>query len=65
MLATRSGEPLQWEKPPLVSATYKTQRWRKYLDNLTTEQHGMHRIWSTNYEDWIAKHIDPKIRAVP
>lgn len=42
-------KPLPWEKPALVSATYKTQRWRKYLDNLTTEPYGMHRIHFANW----------------
>jgi len=33
------GHPIPWDKPQLVSATYLTQRWRKYLDNLTTDQY--------------------------
>ncbi len=42
-------QPLPWKKPALVSATYKTQRWRKYLDNLTTEPYGLHRIHFANW----------------
>ena len=42
-------EPLPLDKPPVVSATYKTQRWRKYLDNLTTEPFGLHRIYFVNW----------------
>lgn len=30
----RGGAPLEWKKPPLVSLTYRDQRWRKYLENL-------------------------------
>ncbi|HUG68766.1 MAG TPA: HTTM domain-containing protein [Pirellulaceae bacterium] len=45
-------EPLPWSKPPLVSATYHTQRWRKYLDNLTTESYAAHRMY---FCEWLAR----------
>lgn len=45
-------EPLPWSKPPLVSATYRTQRWRKYLDNLTTEGYAAHRMY---FCEWLAR----------
>ncbi len=45
-------QPLPWEKPSLVSATYHTQRWRKYLDNLTTEMFAPHRMYLC---DWLAR----------
>ena len=44
------GQPLPWDKPPLVSATYLSQRWRKYLDNLTVDVHGPHRMY---FADWL------------
>lgn len=30
--------PVAWTRPPLVSATYRNTRWRKYLLNLTEER---------------------------
>ena len=45
-------EPLPWSKPVLVSATYHTQRWRKYLDNLTTESYAAHRMY---FCEWLAR----------
>ena len=45
-------EPLPWSKPAVVSAAYHTQRWRKYLDNLTTEQHAAHRLY---FCEWLAR----------
>ncbi|MEO8493670.1 MAG: HTTM domain-containing protein [Planctomycetota bacterium] len=45
-------EPLPWAKPPLVSATYHTQRWRKYLDNLTTDSYAAHRMY---FCEWLAR----------
>jgi hypothetical protein len=30
----RDGAPLTWDKPPLVSATYKNEHWRKYMMNI-------------------------------
>ena len=51
-------EPLPWEKPQVVSATYLTQRWRKYLDNLTLDECGMHRMYFANWlqRRWGWKH---------
>ncbi|MDA1051838.1 MAG: HTTM domain-containing protein [Planctomycetota bacterium] len=45
-------EPLPWSKPSLVSATYRTQRWRKYLDNLTTDRYAAHRMY---FCEWLAR----------
>lgn len=30
----KDGAPLTWDKPPLLSATYKNDRWRSYMINL-------------------------------
>jgi hypothetical protein len=56
----RFDEPLPWAKPPLVSATYRTQRWRKYLDNLTTEDHAVHRMYFCAWlaRRWNEQHAD-------
>jgi hypothetical protein len=43
------GDPLPWSKPRLVSALFHTQRWRKYLDNLTTEPYALHRMYFANW----------------
>lgn len=45
-------EPLPWSKPALVSATYRTQRWRKYLDNLTTDSYWAHHPY---FCEWLAR----------
>ncbi len=45
-------DPLPWDKPALVSATFRSQRWRKYLDNLTTEGYGAYRMY---FCDWLAR----------
>lgn len=29
-----NGNPLSWEKPPIISATYKNDRWRLFMMNL-------------------------------
>ena len=38
----RDGAPVTYEKPALVSRTYKDQRWQKYMMNL----------WKTSYKDY-------------
>jgi hypothetical protein len=45
-------EPLPWDKPELVSSTYLTQRWRKYLDNVTTNDYAEHTLY---FCDWLAQ----------
>ncbi|MEM1296275.1 MAG: hypothetical protein AAGH89_12985, partial [Verrucomicrobiota bacterium] len=39
----RTKERVTWQKPELVSSTYKNQRWRKYLMNLRLKKHHEHR----------------------
>lgn len=34
------GQPVSWKKPPLLSATYKNDRWRSYMMNLFLEEEG-------------------------
>lgn len=33
-----NGSPVSWEKPPLLSATYKNERWRLYMMNLFDDE---------------------------
>ena len=49
--------PLPWQKPELVSQTYHSQRWRKYLDNLTTEPYALHRM---HFANWLASRWNDK-----
>ncbi len=44
--------PLPWDKPRLVSDTYVSQRWRKYLDNLTTDAYALRRL---NFCEWLGR----------
>lgn len=39
----RDGMPVNWQKPKLVSAMYKNQRWRKYMMNLRKKRFKRHR----------------------
>lgn len=43
---------LPWDKPKLVSATYVSQRWRKYLDNLTTDPYALRRL---DFCEWLGR----------
>lgn len=36
----KDGQPVSWKKPPLLSATYKNDRWRSYMMNLILEEDG-------------------------
>ena len=40
---------LTWEKPDLVSSTYLSQRWRKYLMNIVQKEHKKHRLYYGRY----------------
>ena len=44
-----TGRPVTWEKPPLVSATYRNERWRKYLMNLWTDDYSRYRPFYAQY----------------
>jgi len=35
----RDGQPLQWDKPALISAMFKNDRWRAYMMNLFFDKH--------------------------
>jgi vitamin K-dependent gamma-carboxylase-like protein len=52
------GGAVRWEKPPLVSAAYRNQRWRKYLRLLTKEKYSGYRTYFAHYlcAQWNARH---------
>jgi hypothetical protein len=54
----RDGAAVSWDKPELVSATYKNTRWRKYLLNLWRKDHASHRSLYASYlcRDWNSRH---------
>jgi len=53
----KKGE-VSFEKPELVSATYKNQRWRKYMMNLWSKNNREHRLYYGKYicRNWNSKH---------
>jgi hypothetical protein len=51
----RDGQPLNWRKPELVSATYKNERWRKYLMNLA---HSDYMRYRAHYLEYLCREWD-------
>lgn len=49
------GQPLPWAKPPLVSATFPTSRWRRYLDSVAVDNYAYHRQFLA---DWLQRRWD-------
>jgi hypothetical protein len=56
----RDGASVVWEKPELVSALYQSERWRKYMMNLWSEECVPERTHYLQYlrRDWDARHRD-------
>ncbi len=54
----RGGQPVTWEKPASVAATYKNYRWRKYMMNLWLKSHERQRPYYAQYlcRDWNSRH---------
>jgi hypothetical protein len=54
----QDGRAVRWEKPALVSATYKNQRWRKYLRNISKKKNRRHRLYFAQYlcREWNTRH---------
>ncbi|MEM7011186.1 MAG: HTTM domain-containing protein [Verrucomicrobiota bacterium] len=54
-----TGEPVHYDKPELVSATYKNQRWRKYMMNLRNKRYQKNRepIAKWMMDQWNAEHF--------
>jgi len=44
-----TGKGVMWAKPELVSATYKNERWRKYLMNLANGEYSRYRPYYAQY----------------
>ena len=51
-------DPVNWERPELPSATYRSQRWRKFLDNVTNSRHAVVRPYFLRWlcKDWNESH---------
>jgi hypothetical protein len=58
----QDGKAVRWEKPALVSATYKNQRWRKYLRNIYKKKNDIHRLYFAQYlcREWSTRHGENK-----
>jgi hypothetical protein len=58
----RGGAPVSWDKPELVSATYRNERWRKYLMNLEREGGKDDRPLFAGWlrREWDAAHADDR-----
>jgi hypothetical protein len=52
--------PVSWERPEVPSATYHTQRWRKFLDNIINPRHAVVRPYFLKWlcKDWNEGHDD-------
>jgi hypothetical protein len=52
------GGPVRWEKPELVSESYKNERWRKYMLNLWSAENAGHRPYYAAYllREWNRHH---------
>lgn len=48
-------EPLPWQKPRRVSATFPNSRWRRYLENVAVDQYAFHRQFLC---DWLQQRWD-------
>jgi hypothetical protein len=50
--------PVSWEKPQDVTATFKNEHWRKYLENLYSKDHADQRLYFGQYicRQWNARH---------
>jgi hypothetical protein len=57
-----TGRPVTWARPALVSATYRNERWRKYLMNLSTGQYASYRPYYAQYlqRTWNESHSAAK-----
>jgi hypothetical protein len=57
-----TGKPVRWEKPALVSALYKNDRWRKYMMNISARAHEDYRLYLAQYycREWNQSHEGAK-----
>ena len=56
------GKPVNWQKPPLVSATYPNQHWSKYMMNLWYKENVPYRLYYGQYlcRNWNSQHQGSK-----
>jgi len=56
------GQPVTFDPPPLPSATYKRQRWRKFGDNILSEDHAAIRGYFLRWQclEWNENHEGPE-----
>jgi hypothetical protein len=49
---------VSWEKPRDITSTYKNEHWRKYLENVWSQQHANQRLYFGQYicREWNARH---------
>jgi predicted DCC family thiol-disulfide oxidoreductase YuxK len=54
----RDGEPVTWAKPRLVSATFKSFRWQKYMHNIRSQPYAQYRKYYADYlcRNWNRRH---------
>jgi hypothetical protein len=59
----RDGAPVDWTQPEVPSLTYKTQRWRKFSDNVLMQNHAVVRPYFLRWlcNDWNEDHEDGEI----
>jgi hypothetical protein len=50
--------PISYEKPQDITATYKNEHWRKYLENIYNQDHADQRLYFGQYicRQWNAHH---------
>lgn len=61
------NDPVDWARPELPSATYRSQRWRKFLDNITNPRHAVVRPYFLRWlcKDWNESHDEAdRVRAL-
>jgi len=58
----RMHRPVDWNKPELVSSTFESQRWRKYMVNLWDKKYSKHRLYYGKYlcRTWSLKYPNEK-----
>lgn len=58
----KEGQPVTWKKPNLVSATFKTYRWRKYMVNLLSPANDKHLLYYGQHlcREWNLSHDEEK-----
>jgi hypothetical protein len=61
-----TGKAVTWDRPPLVSATYVNERWRKYLMNLWSGQYAAYRESYSLYlrRNWEEAHPSDRLASI-